>query len=249
MNGWPSTLWDMIQCIQIPVLSIFIVGIYQSLLTYGGLTDFICNAPRNTSFFASNREGILSLCGYVPIYMLSEWFSSHFFFKRSSAQSDCRHLKTDFWNILKGEGEVLALFFSAAFCGISWYLSVIFFQSTSRRLTNMAFVFMILFLASLMMISLIIVDILGRHLNSEANLNMNSDISLLRLPLTTLSILSKHQLVVFMFANFVTGLINMSIRTLYISDILSFIIIYCYISVVVAFSWLFECRTRNACGQ
>ena len=51
--------------------------------SYASLTNYIIAAPRNgngAGFFAANREGVLSLCGFVPMYLLVEWFSNRVFF-------------------------------------------------------------------------------------------------------------------------------------------------------------------------
>ena len=67
--------------IIIPYLSILILIIYQYMLSTTELTNYIFNANRN-NFFSSNREGILSLFGCIPLYLLSEVFSYYYFFKK-----------------------------------------------------------------------------------------------------------------------------------------------------------------------
>ena len=64
----------------LPCLSILILLLYQFILLATPLSYFIFTAPRK-NFFNSNREGIFSLFGYVPLYLLVETFSYHFFFQ------------------------------------------------------------------------------------------------------------------------------------------------------------------------
>ena len=63
----------------LPPLSIFILLLYQFFLSKSDLTDFIFAANRN-NFLYANREGILSLFGYVPMYLLVESISHYLFF-------------------------------------------------------------------------------------------------------------------------------------------------------------------------
>lgn len=44
---------------------------YQWMLSRTKLTHFILSAPRNT-LFSANREGIVSLLGYIPMYLIAE---------------------------------------------------------------------------------------------------------------------------------------------------------------------------------
>ena len=64
----------------LPSLSIGCLLLYQFALSKTDLTDFIFAASRK-NFFYANREGFLSLCGYVPMYLLIETFAYHFFYK------------------------------------------------------------------------------------------------------------------------------------------------------------------------
>jgi hypothetical protein len=63
------------------IVSIIILFIYQFILVYTPLTDYILTAPRIT-FFSSNREGILSLISLIPMYIIAEMISYHIFFLR-----------------------------------------------------------------------------------------------------------------------------------------------------------------------
>mmetsp|Transcript_14027 Transcript_14027/g.20977 ORF Transcript_14027/g.20977 Transcript_14027/m.20977 type:complete len:565 (-) Transcript_14027:11-1705(-) len=73
----PRTGWS------IPIFSLLMLLSYQLLLTHTRLTDFLLSAPR-TTFLSQNREGIFSLLGYLPLYLLSEWFAARVFFDRAS---------------------------------------------------------------------------------------------------------------------------------------------------------------------
>ena len=258
----PSSIWEFFQSIQIPLFCFLVMGVYQYCLTFGNLTDYIIHAPRGTSFFASNREGILSLCGYTPLYLLAEWFSGRYFFTHSSNRntniltSASHTMKKDCDpTLVKTQNEeeyqqnctiLQVLLVASGICGVGWYLSAVLLQPTSRRLTNMSFVFMILCLAPLMLAALLVTDMLGRHFTLLQGDRLLADQKrkggdvLQKLPSTTMELMSKHQLVVFMIANVLTGAINMSMQTLYIPDHFASMIICGYMIVVVLSSWMYD---------
>jgi glucosaminylphosphatidylinositol acyltransferase len=259
-----SSVWKCLQSIQIPLFCLVVMSVYQYFLTFGDLTDFILHAPRGSSFFASNREGILSLCGYTPMYLMSEWFSGRYFFNQipvclstsnnnsmsptcnsDDGYDDNKHTKKN-EEYQQNYKHMQALLAASAVCGVGWWLSAATLQPTSRRLTNMPFVFMILCLASLMLVALLVVDMAGRYFaRVSAGVNSCAGAVAPRLPITTMEIFSKHQLVVFMIANLLTGAVNMSMKTLDISDNLAFCIVFGYITVVVVSSWIFD---KRFCG-
>lgn len=59
---------------------------YQYVLLKHGLTDYILHGDR-TDFLSANREGIASLLGCVPLYLLSESISTFLFFSSTSTST------------------------------------------------------------------------------------------------------------------------------------------------------------------
>ncbi|RHY33700.1 hypothetical protein DYB32_004173 [Aphanomyces invadans] len=71
---------------------------YQVGLTKFGIQDYIFNAPR-VDLFSQNREGIFSLCGYLPLYLLSVAIGQVIF---SKTNANSRHVvRGDRWMIAK----------------------------------------------------------------------------------------------------------------------------------------------------
>jgi phosphatidylinositol glycan class W len=52
------------------VVGTLLLCAYQIALSYFGIAEYIVNAER-TNFFSQNREGILSLVGYVALFLIS----------------------------------------------------------------------------------------------------------------------------------------------------------------------------------
>jgi GWT1 len=63
----------------LPWFAITVLLLYQFTLSKTTMTDFIFAASRK-NFFYANREGFLSLFGYVPMYLLVEMLAHHFFY-------------------------------------------------------------------------------------------------------------------------------------------------------------------------
>ena len=71
---------------------------YQWMLSCTKLTHFILSAPR-TTLFSANREGIISLLGYIPMYLISESIAHTVLFDKGRLFSD--HAVGD-----KGSGSI-----------------------------------------------------------------------------------------------------------------------------------------------
>ncbi|ETW08799.1 hypothetical protein, variant [Aphanomyces invadans] len=82
---------------SVPVALVLLAG-YQVGLTKFGIQDYIFNAPR-VDLFSQNREGIFSLCGYLPLYLLSVAIGQVIF---SKTNANSRHVvRGDRWMIAK----------------------------------------------------------------------------------------------------------------------------------------------------
>jgi phosphatidylinositol glycan class W len=192
--------------VAIPYISIAILLIYQYILSTTVLTDYMFSATRN-NFFSSNREGIVSLFGCVPLYLLAESYSYYYFFKKAE----------------EGNLKVPISLFSLIIL-ILWYVSDSYIQQTSRRLMNLTYV---LFVSS---ISSCIISIL-----IYVHQMIVEDYRII-----TLEYINKAQLPLFLVANVATGLINLSIQTIYVSKEVAIFILSLYVSGCILFVWIFN---------
>lgn len=55
--------------IRVGIVAFVLLIVHQYLLTYQGLTDFILNDDRE-GLFAANKEGIISIFGYLSLHLL-----------------------------------------------------------------------------------------------------------------------------------------------------------------------------------
>ena len=188
---------------------------YQCYLLQPGSLLFIFNGERD-SFFAANREGILSLNSYLPMYIISEVFSRHFIFGgRGSTEQESVRSKSGTRQPLH-----IALFGLAFLSSLLFLVIDMSVQPISRRLTNSAFVAFVTAVSSFLLAVLLLVDNIGD----------------LR-PLSCFSALSGKQLVIFLLANLLTGAVNFSLQTLYVGKAMSIIILCVYIFLLLASSY------------
>ena len=53
------------------LLGVTLLCLHQLLLSAGGWTEFVLHSPRGPSFLAHNREGILSVSGYLALFLIA----------------------------------------------------------------------------------------------------------------------------------------------------------------------------------
>lgn len=202
---------------------IFVVALlvaYQYALVQTSLTEFIFYSPRE-GLFSSNREGIFSIFGCLPLYIMCESISFTVFFKNPSVEASTtairREKKRWLWSML-GLSVV-------TICAWAVADSI---QPTSRRLFNLAFVLLCTFVGVFGVSSLLLVEVLFDSVEITG-------------PVKILELMNDYQLVVFFFANILTGVVNMSCRTIYQNDFWSTLILSAYIATVHGFVWVFDC--------
>lgn len=72
---------------HIPWLALTLLVAYQTALSTTGLTDYVFSDYR-ADIISANKEGILSLCGYVPLYLLTEAVSQRLFFRTHASNAN-----------------------------------------------------------------------------------------------------------------------------------------------------------------
>ena len=200
--------------------------VYQYVLVNSELTEYILYAPRD-SFFSSNREGIFSLFGCLSLFLLCESLSYVVFFKTLNSRTahtdengkgkhESRQVRMQWF------GRMISL--TAAFLAL-WSLADSY-QQTSRRLFNFGFVILCLFVAALGISLLLAVDLICEPYGCP-------DVEVLHR-------LNEHQLSTFFFANILTGIVNMSVYTVYQDTATSMCILGVYLSFVQGFAWMVD---------
>lgn len=234
----------------LPLVAIIILCIYQFLLSYTNLQYFVFSASRER-FFSSNREGILSLLAFVPLYLLVESYSYYVIWESgvgntSNANISLENIENNS-NISSDEqiknynrDENIIIFgnsipnniikicknlsYTSICLWILWIISSSHIQPTSRRLSNITYVLLILAMSSIILLVTIIADYIG---------GVNTRI-------IVLESIANSQLEIFILCNLITGIVNMSINTIYMDKATSLTILSLYGLFITSIAYLFK---------
>ena len=242
----------------VPIL-IFIT--YQYVLSYYGLQDFIVHAPRTcpvlstttTSSFLThivcdmwyaNREGIVGCISYTALYLLSEYIADNYFWKYNNTKQSVDQSSTT--GITNNELPVPVwetakpLWFSVMVLFVCWQVLVSLPWlplDVSRRSTNAIFCIWVLFVNLFQLVSIYTVVLLSYNSISKSS-NAVSSIKV-QSPIL-LSSMNRNGLYIFIIANLCTGIINLSIDTLTVSNSVAIWILLLYVGTVGSVSLLLD---------
>lgn len=197
----------------LPGCATILIVIYEIALNFG-LADWIMSdAPRDT-FFSANREGILSLIGYEAIFLYSltlKWHLSVFMEKNHLINS------------------ILLLIITFALSILLFLLTSVIshFFGVSRRLANAGYVYWTLSITSfLLFMGLMTENLITVILTKKHQLNEFQKVSLI------IDSVNDNLLFFFLFANVLTGIINMCMYTFLMNTISSLTILSLYMFVI-----------------
>ncbi|XP_048256592.1 phosphatidylinositol-glycan biosynthesis class W protein-like [Haliotis rufescens] len=206
------------------LLSIVIAAGYQYSLTATSLPHYILHGAdgrgRREGFLDANREGLFSCIGYLAIYFAGVEIGSYIFRKRRRVRD---------WML------VLCVFVSMSL--LSWIVLGIVsntVEPVSRRLANGPFCIWTVALSFLLLTVNLAGDIAVTCAQSlcprdgHENKTFPEDLSTTCL----LSAINYNSLLYFLVANLLTGLVNMSLQTLYAPPSLAITIITGYMLVL-----------------
>lgn len=233
-------------------LAMFLLAAYQFVLCTTGLTLYMFSDYREDPISA-NKEGIFSLCGYIPLYLIVEAASHQLFFQthvvteleqgRKCKDSDDESVETPY---IKSENEapspcastgnldvslVHSLLLYASLSWLGWFACSRMVQDTSRRLANAPYVCLVIALAFTTILMLYFADKLSTAKQGGTN-NANT--------VLTLHYMNKHSLMVFLVANVATGVVNMSMQTIHASPETAFAIMCVYTTAITCVAWGLE---------
>ncbi|EDR10435.1 uncharacterized protein LACBIDRAFT_152132, partial [Laccaria bicolor S238N-H82] len=207
-------LHPMMIYLPVSLLGVLIAVGQQSALSHFGLESYILTAPR-TSIISANKEGIVSLSGYLAIHLLGLSAgtlvlppSPSFFRRRQQALADKLTKRR-----ISDAGQ--------------W-------GEVSRRIVNLPYILWVAaFNTSFLLLYLVVLDI-SPYVPSSQQQPPIDEVLEQGNPPQLLEAINKHGLVLFLFANVLTGAINLKVETMYASDTLAMCILGVYSLVVCA---------------
>ncbi|GMI63896.1 hypothetical protein like AT4G17910 [Hibiscus trionum] len=171
---------------------------YQSWLT-NGLNVYLLSNERGTDIISRNKEGIFSLFGYWGMYLIGVQVSYYLFFENRPAKQRSKH-----------ETRIRICLLSVVF----WILTLLIdrhVERISRRMCNLAYVIWVVAQNLQLLATRFLAD----------NIFGNKVLALERA-------FDRHLLVSFLVANLLTGLVNLSVDTIFVSSSSAVLILVWY---------------------
>lgn len=155
------------------------------------------------------------------------------------------------WDMLGSKSQrrlFRQLFVVSLVLWLAWLASTSI-QQTSRRLANIAFVSLVLALSFTLILLIAIVDSIGdlvvvyrgkkrKNISVPVPVGLSGVTPVQPVPVKTLECLNTMQLPVFLAANVCTGVINMSMKTIYVSHVNSLMVLFVYSLSIAGISWV-----------
>ena len=227
-------------------------ALIQQTLLYFGMQEYILHAPR-TNFISANKEGICSIIGYLSIHYFAVFFGRLIFSSKvmrkleKSEQKNTHNIYKSRWIFIAKSifGSILILWTIHLFTaspniigGPSFFRKILskiniptriisnpdLLQSLtvpSRRLLNLPYILWSVTMA---------LNVLGGTLFFDLSIDRMSRPNLLR------DAINRNSLILFLFANVLTGSINLILKTLLVRDLVGILIVCAYMLVVCTFA-------------
>jgi len=234
--------------IYITSFPIFLLLLYQYFLSHGGQV-FIEQAPRWLShtidsrtrvtkidahgillfhnLFLANREGILGCVGYLCLFLISEHIGSFCLW-------DCKKIGYPL--------EARFLSVSSILWTLHWFLTSILHIPVSRRSTNATY---ILWVMAQNTLQLFFFSTVFTMASGSQNQDPTHDIPEIKTHCPPIfESINRHGLFIFILANLMTGLINLTINTMTCSIYKSFTIMIFYSMTLVIMSLVMDSIRR-----
>ncbi|KAI8140698.1 GWT1-domain-containing protein [Fennellomyces sp. T-0311] len=198
------------------------VGLGYQLLLFQGLQEWILEAPR-VDLISANKEGICSFAGYLAIFLLG-LDSGTVVFKTSLADTlESRWLGVSKASGTKQAAAQLSLRAVAMWLLLGAWRLLVENHQVSRRMANLPYIFWVVAFSLTLLSSLIWSEYFNPSIGRGPSL---------------LDAVNINSLLTFLWANILTGLVNLSMRTLYASTAVSLAVCFGYISIVSLLPWI-----------
>jgi len=213
-------------------LTLIISGVYQMLLETTSLKAYILTAPRE-NLISQNREGIFSFLGYLAIFLAGADLGMFVIPRKLNSRSRAS---------AGVERNTLLLTLGVWFgvwCGsylIATNYSYGFGLVVSRRMSNLPYVFWVAAYNSGAVLLFCIIDTIFFPQFYNATDPQQEKEAYLKATSPILRAFNRNGLAVFLVANLLTGLVNMTFNTLEATPVVTMAILLAYALVVTLFA-------------
>ncbi|KAG2117401.1 GWT1-domain-containing protein [Suillus cothurnatus] len=233
-------LHPIILRIPIALLGLWIGVLHQFALSSRGMKDFLLNTSRS-NIISANKEGLLSLLGYVSIHILGLSLGtvilppSPLFFRTQQQQlldgpSSHRPSKFD-PSAPRQNAKIVIELLSYS---VVWWMLLAFVRlglEVLRRMANISYVLWVTAYNTSFILDP--TDPSGKWLLIEEKGPKSSAPALLEA-------INKNAFILFLLSNVATGLINLNIQTMFVGNMKVMCLLCAYLMGMCIFAWLFR---------
>jgi len=217
--------------------SVFVAATYQVALS-SGLSDFILHAPRTVEagtlaesqwpsgmlwIFYHDREGICSLLGFFAIYLQGVQLGQWCLFRKMAPGKGFKVINVWLENLM-------LIFVIDSLLWLGFFAATLHTAEAeggwgvSRRMVNGAYCLWVLALCTLLVGMFLAIDLLST------------------IPLSSIIVqaINRNQLAIFLVGNLMTGVVNLSMKTIYSSDEVGLLVIALYTGLVCSVAVLLD---------
>lgn len=210
------------------VLSFILAAVYELALDKTNLGAFILTAKR-TNLFSQNREGIFSFVGYLAIFLAGQSLGA-IILPRQQPLPKNTTASIRFRHSILGKIVITAVLWTALFhFSVSYYGLGL---GVSRRLANLPY---FLWVCSFNSYQIAICCAIERVLFPNIHKATDKDVERQRCKEATSTVLhaiNRNGLAVFLLANLLTGLVNMTMPTLHMGITETMVLLLAYIGAL-----------------
>lgn len=205
-------------------LSLIVAGIYQAVLETTELKAYALTAPR-VDLLSKNREGIFSFFGYLAIFLAGQDLGMYVLPRRIDPSNNVSAVKQRNYLVMTmavWAGVWAGLYF------ISTDYNYGFGWNVSRRLANLPYVLWVVAFNQVQMLAFCIIDSVFFPAFYHANDARTEKEAYEAATSPILRAFNRNSLALFLVANLLTGLVNMTVNTLNVTPVVALSILLAY---------------------
>lgn len=216
---------------MVAFFSLLLGSAYQLLLDSTNLKAYILTAPR-TDLFSQNREGIFSFTGYLAIYLAGQAIGLHVLARPPKGGSAPIEVFT------RRTRLIVILMMWSLFWSVSFHLTISYSYGlnlkVSRRLANLPYVLWVAAFNCTQLTLFCIIESCSFPQLSKAPSGSAERKESTRATPRVLKAFNRNGLAIFLMANLVTGLINLTVDTLHVGQYEAMGILVTYAALITS---------------
>ncbi len=216
--------------------ALLLAVVYELILNNTPLLAYILISPRGPDFLSKNREGVFSFIGYLAIFLAGRGSGVNVVtLTNDPSLRNPKHLDQYARTARERMIRLRSVAFEAALAIILYFLATTLYTfnlTVSRRLANLPYVLWVIGFNNIQLLLCGILEACGPkfsyHKDGSHELK-NASSSVMRA-------FNQNGLAIFLVANLLTGLVNLTVNTLDMSDLGAMSILTAYAAAVTGFA-------------